>query len=169
MTGPLRLLPAAALGLLLASAADAEVHHLSTHGDWSVALEVNDGGMACAASTSNRLGEILDMTITDKAQMTLYVIFDGKPGVSQIDFDVVIAGADRWELENATMTQYGIFFNFPSPALALEFMIDVQEGTSFGLAHAGETDTYGNFSLTGSRAAINGLFECFRRISGASA
>jgi hypothetical protein len=169
MFGPLRLIPAAALAAVFATHADAETHYLSTHGDWRVALEVTGGDMACAASTVNGLGEMLDLTIKSDAQATLYVIFDGKPGMKQIDLDVVIAGADRWELENLTLTQYGLFFNFPDAALALQFMIDVQNGLAFGLAHPRSAETFGDFSLDGSRGAIDGLFECFRRISGVGA
>jgi len=169
MTGPLRLIPAAALAAVFATHADAEVHHLSQHGDWHVMLDADPAGMSCAASTENRYGEVFDLTIKHDGEMQLYLLFEGKPGVSQADIDILIEGAKPWEFDGVFFTEHGGVFTFNDVPTAIEFMIDLQSGRSVGLARRDETDTVGNFSLDGSRGAIYGLFECYRRISGVGA
>lgn len=166
----LRLIPALALGVLLATQADAQdAYHLSTHGDWDVVLDADPAGMSCAASTQNRLGEVFDLTIKQSGEMQLYLIFEGQPGFHQLDVDIIIEGVQSWELDGVMFTEFGAVFTFPSANLAVEFMVDLQVGRSVGLAQRDETDTVGNFSLNGSRDAIDGLFDCYRRISGVAA
>ena len=170
MNGTIRLLPALALGAIFATQADAsDVYHLSTHGDWDVILDAEAGNMSCAASTVNNAEEVFDLTIKQDGGMQMYVLFEGKPGVQQINLDVVIEGVERWELDNVTFTEHGAVFNFPDAILALEFMADIQNGRSVGITRPREQKIVTNWSLRGSRDAINGLFECYRRITGVGA
>lgn len=48
-------------------------------------------------------------------------------------------------------------------------MMDIQAGKSVALTRPRDREQVANWSLRGSRDAINGLFECFRRISGVGA
>jgi hypothetical protein len=170
MTGPLRLIPALALAAVFATSAKADFYHLSTHGDWDVVLNADaEGKLSCAASTENLAGEVFDLTMWQDGLMQAFFIFEGDAGIHQRDIDVVITGADRWALTAVTFTEYGAVFTFPSVPQAVEFMLDVQAGTSLGIAHPNQRKTFGDFSLRGSRAAITSLFECYRRISGVAA
>lgn len=98
---------------LMATTATADVYHLSEHGDWDVILDTTEGNMSCAASTVNNAEEVFDLTIYQDSRMAMYIMFDGKPGVFQVNLDVVIEGGSRWELDNVTFTEHGAVFNFP--------------------------------------------------------
>lgn len=160
---------AAALAIMASSAAASDIHYLSQHGDWVVALDATHGNMSCAAQTINNAEEIFDFTITQNGQMTMYIIFDGKPGLFQVNLDVVIEGVETWEMDNVNFTPYGAYFNFPDPVTALEFMIDVQRGKTLTIHKPRDQQAVTGWSLNGSKAAIDGMFECFRRISGVGA
>lgn len=154
---------------LMATTATAEIHYLSQHGDWVVSLDATHGSMSCAAQTINNAEEIFDFTITQDGQMTMYIIFDGSGPERLVNFDLVIEGVERWEMDNATFTPIGAYFNFPDPVTALEFMIDVQNGKSLTINRPRDPNPVSGWSLNGSKAAIDGMFQCFRRVSGVGA
>jgi hypothetical protein len=169
ITGPARLIPAIALGALFATQAPAsDVYHLSTHGDWTVSLE-SDDSLACAASTTNRSGEIFDMTIRQDGSITMFIIFDGNPGMKQINMDVVIAGVTTWEMDNVTFTEYGAWFRFDDTKQGVAFMGDLQNGQSVAITRPRDAQIVTSWSLRGSRDAIAALADCFKRIVGAPA
>lgn len=171
ITGPARLIPAAALAALLATSAEAyEQFPISTHGDWKVAAEIwDDGSMSCAASTTRR-ASTLDITITDKSDVSVYILFDNPDGNGQIlPLDLVIEGVTRWQMDDFVFTEAGAAFSFASVITALEFMVDIQRGASVKMTQPGQDKAYGSWSLRGSRDAIDAMFDCYRKIAGVAA
>jgi hypothetical protein len=167
-----RLIPAIALGALFATHSDAfEAHVLSHHGDWTVHAEVyDDGKMGCAAYVDNHDSR-LDLTMTNRGEMQLYVIYDnsGTDVIGAYSIDFVIEGVKRWQLSNMYFTEVGARFEFATPSDAVEFMVDVQRGQTIKITAPDRNKALSTWSLNGSRAAIDGLFDCFRKISGVGA
>lgn len=168
LTGPARLIPAVALAAVLATSAEAyEKFPLSAHGDWTVSVEVWDhGGMSCAAQTYSTDGTF-DITMTDKGMTRIFILYDNPRGDGQtMPLDVMIEGVKRWRFSEFAFTPGGANTEFVSPITALEFMLDIQKGATVQMMRRGGDTVYGEWSLRGSREAIDGLFECYGRISG---
>lgn len=167
-----RLIPALALGAFFATQSDAyEAHVLSHHGDWTVHAEVyDDGKMGCAAYVDNHDSRF-DLTITNRGEMQLFVLYDNAgtdlKGAYSLDF--VIEGVKRWQLSNVYFSEAGATFEFGAPADAVEFMMDVQRGASMKITAPDRHKALSTWSLRGSRDAIDGLFDCYRKISGVGA
>lgn len=161
---------ATALAALIATSAQAsDVYHMSTHGAWDVYLTSNDNGMNCAASTTNRNDETFDVTIYANGSLRLFVLFDGSGDQSHLDIDVHIKGVTAWELDEVFFTSAGAVFEFGEAHKAVKFVVDLQRGSEVAISLRDQAKRYGHWSLNGSRAALDGLFECYRRISGVGA
>lgn len=169
LTGPALTITAAAL-MLATSAAAYEKFPLSEHGDWIVQAEVwEDGSMSCAAQTYSAEGTF-DITMTDQSAVMIHILFDNPRGTGQIiPVDLVIAGVKRWQMDGLEFGQSGASFEFASPVTALRFMLDMQQGAQVMVTRTNQETAYGIWSLHGSRDAIDGLLECYRRISGVAA
>ena len=164
------MITAAVLTATLATQAAAfDTYTISRHGAWDVTLTANSDGMYCAASTENNRGETFDLTIYPTGTLQLFLLFDGQEETAHLDLDVHIGGAPAWELDQVFFTPGGAMFEFGEAHTAVEFVVDLQKGTTVAISLRDQRKRYGNWSLTGSRAAIDSLFECFRRISGVGA
>jgi hypothetical protein len=164
------MITAAVLTATLATQAAAfDTFHISRHGAWEVTLTTNSDGMYCAASTVNAKNETFDVTIYPNGTLRLFLLFDGQTETAELDIDVHIKGAPAWELDQMFFTPGGAMFEFGQASNAVKFVVDLQNGTEVAISLRDQRKRYGHWSLTGSRAAIDGLFECFRRISGVGA
>lgn len=171
ITHTTRMIPAAALAVVLATSAQAyELFPLSSHDDWTVGVEVwDDGGMSCTTwTTRNR--QTLEISITDKGAMQVFIMFDNPDGNGQVlPVDLVIEGVTRWQIDKFEFTQHGAGTEFVSQITGLEFMMDMQRGTAVRMTQPGGEKSYGVWSLRGSRDAIDAMLNCYTRIAGAAA
>lgn len=137
-------------------------------GQWLVELthDSEDGSLWCSASTENRLDQSFDITAFDDGQLTLFVFdhsWDLRP--REIRFLVDI-DRSRW-----TMDGFGdgisVSLTMNEADAAERFLRQLQRGINVRVYNESERQL-ATFSLRGSSASINQLFECWDRISGPS-
>lgn len=143
-----------------------EAHEYSTHGDWTVQFELQDDGkIFCAAVVENRLGETFDVTLHQNGYLGVYYWFDNS---QTMHFDqnmkVVIHGVITWTLEDFRMEKYGGNFIFSTVPKGLEFALDLKKGTRLSVTRAADHPQSGIFSLRGSAAAMDSLYDCWLKI-----
>lgn len=164
------LIAGAVLALASASApAPAEAEQVVYRaGDWSVAIETYTTHYACAASTFNRDSERLDITLREDGTLILYMflkVTNPHHDVYDMTFDIDYI---RWEFFGVDMIPVNRNTVAASLDLAYDgdtarFLRQLQSGRAAALKHR-DGGNFSTWSLRGSRAAIDALFDCYRSI-----
>ena len=160
-----------ALFALLATPALADIDRsvLLDTADWQVSHEyfVETGGEACAASTENAFGDVLDVTAWPNGDVTLYLFmaedFDGWTGAFAADAVIEIDAA-RWTLEDTQFRPQTIEFSFAGEAHALAFLAQLHEAGEVALMSPDGSAPLVAWSFADADRAVAGLGTCHDRI-----
>jgi hypothetical protein len=156
------------LALVLAVPAvadDYESRTLLQQGDWVVELihDTGDGTLWCTASTFNRASQRLGISTFDNGALSVHVM-DRSWSLRERDvrFHIQI-DRTRWSV-NGTASGIGVSVFPDNSSDAARFIEDLAAGYSVVLLND-ELRKLADFSLRGSRAALNELMSCWQSIS----
>lgn len=158
-----------ALLLMLPSFAfgqDYDVREVYRQGAWTVTVtqDLRTGDQWCSAETTNRRSQTFSITAFANASAALFV-FDNQWSLRDraIDF-VVDVDRSRWTMSgNAGGNGVSIFFQGNDNAG--QFVEDVAAGYQVTVRNA-DLRALAEFSLSGSRASLNVLMDCWQYVSG---
>lgn len=167
-----RLAPQLALCLALTTAPaladryESEVYFAKGRWQVEVTHDSQDGSLWCSALTENNNNQSFDITAFDDGQLTLFV-FDGdwelreRPIRFLVDVD-----RSRWTMDG-TGKNISVSVTMNDPDTAVRFLTQLQRGNTVRVYNENEVKL-ATFSLSGSRAGIDALFECWDRINKSS-
>lgn len=137
------------------------------HREWSVRHEYynRSGQEACAARTANPRREVMDITVYDDGDHILYFFLKGAPWNGKFEDDMKLhVDYKRWTLRDANFSEDLIKFAFSDLDKLVDFLLDISDGSAIALKTPNERQDISSWSLSGSKAAILKLFDCFDRI-----
>jgi len=156
---------AVTLALFASPVGALDVHLLADHQDWEVELHVTRQGLVCAATTVNRADEAFVIRISPDSAVELLILFDNSHGYREFTVDVVVTGGSIWQGALFQVATHGGRIGSGYLRDAMPFLEDLQKGTQVALAFPNGSETFGDFSLRGSRAAIDDLVMCYLHIA----
>jgi len=144
-----------------------EAEGLFGSGRWQVAVVGwDDGSIGCVAEVSAP-GEAFSVwTFPDGTAQLEFFSSDWQFGAGDVtDLEVQIDQRAPWDLTGAELHQNSIFFDLPDSAAAVDFLVEVADGTRLLLRGSDGSDVR-DYSLAGSSASIQALADCGEAISG---
>lgn len=165
----MRFLAAFILSILPLTASAFQSQNLSNHLSWSVYIEeYTSGDLACVAGTRIRQGDSFDLVIGQEGELSLWILSYNDPVPEAFASDIVIdSETHTWDLYNAHFLPSGphtsITFTF-SPDKAPEFLSGLRRSNTVSLKTIDGAANYITWSLSGSSAAIDALFDCAYKI-----
>ncbi|GAA0291328.1 hypothetical protein [Rhodovulum strictum] len=139
---------------------------LLRQGAWHVSYVRNDftGADWCEAATVNREGTSFDITLFSDGAAAMYIMDDGWDFGGHAYFPIVIdIDRSRWTIE-ATAGGTAISFFFSEDLATRRFLRELQAGNAVAVYEQGMSRPFARFSLSGSRVAINAVFQCWGMI-----
>ena len=134
---------------------------LFQHKHWRVELVAwDDGALGCQAtvgteSESFSIWTFQDATVQLQFYSKAWTFGEGESA----DLQVQIDKKPNWNLTNAELFKNSVLFTLPDSDSGVEFIVEVAKGNRLFLRSA-EGSAVQDYSLSGSRAAIDAMLEC---------
>ena len=160
-------LAAALVAAIAGPALAQESEVLFERGHWQVAVVGwDDGSIGCVAEVSAP-GEAFSVwTYPDGTAQLEFFSSNWQFGAGDFtDLEVQIDQRAPWDLAGAELYQNSIFFDLPDTAAAVDFLVEVADGTRLFLRGSDGSDVQ-DYSLAGSGASIQALADCGEVIRG---
>lgn len=139
--------------------------NLFSRGAWSVDLKIDtsDSSMWCAASTTNKFGQVFSISGLENGSVGLHIIDpDWSLREREINFLVDI-DYSRWDVA-ASADGIGLTTWMADADQAAKFMAELSAGNAVAVYNQTE-QRLATFSLRGSKLAIAQFFKCFDRVA----
>lgn len=148
------------------SAQEYETRTLMRRGQWQVDVTYSASTDAfwCTAGTENGSGQKFNLVAYQNEAFALFV-FDPRWNLEPravrflVDID-----RSRWTIDG-TGDGVGISLNMTDPDTAVKFLIQLKQGNT-AYVYNDQQQRQATFSLSGSSAAIDALFDCWDSITG---
>lgn len=154
-----------ALAFAAPARAEFQTETLFSARNWTVELthDTSDGQLWCAAQTVNNRDQAFDLTAFDTGAMTVF-FFDHSWDLAERTVETYVdIDRSRWEID-ADAGGIALSVSLEDKDNAAEFVNDLAKGQSLTLLNLQERKL-ASFSLSGSRAAITSLMECWESIT----
>ena len=152
------------VAISVGTSAWADTTVLLQKGNWSVNFVTGDSVSWCEAKTTNSAGQTFDLTLFDTDTFTMYV-FDDRWSIRKRAISFILdIDYKRWNMDGSADGNM-ISVSPDDPQKAGEFLNDLKRGSAVALYNADEY-RLATFSLSGSGAAVDVLFECWDQIGG---
>lgn len=157
---------AASMLPLSVSAEDYDTRTLMRRGQWQVDVTYSASADAfwCTAGTENSLNQRFNLVAYQNEGFALFV-FDPRWSLEPravrflVDID-----RSRWTIDG-TGEGVGISLNMTDAETAVKFLVQLKRGNT-AYVYNDRQQQQASFSLSGSSAAIDALFDCWDRITG---
>ncbi|TCM87993.1 hypothetical protein [Rhodovulum steppense] len=139
---------------------------LLRQGAWHVSYVRNTftGEDWCEAATVNRDGTSFDITLFADGAAAMYIMDDGWDFGGHVYFPIFVdIDRSRWTVE-ATAGGTAISFFFGEDVATRRFLRELQAGNAVAVYEQGLSRPFARFSLSGSRVAIDAVFQCWSMI-----
>lgn len=148
---------------IMAGPAAAERFELSTHGDWTVTFVSETDGDYCTAEVGNVSGDYLSFDIHPHKVEAWYMSEANAFGNDWSEGSVflTIDGNKPWRTP-AQATSIVVIMT----GLTVGFIVQVADGQWIRIDLEGDGEAEAWFSLDGSRAALEALADCSKKIGG---
>lgn len=147
---------------LSSTSAWANTTALFQKGNWSVNYVTGEELSWCEAQTTNSSGQTLDLTLFNTNTFTLY-IFDDRWDIRKRPVSFILdIDYKRWNMDGSADGNM-VSVSPDDPEKAGLFLTDLKKGSAVAIYNDDEY-RLATFSLSGSSAALDVLFECWDRI-----
>ncbi|MCO8145708.1 hypothetical protein NHN26_10765 [Rhodovulum tesquicola] len=139
---------------------------LLRQGAWHVShvRNTHTGEDWCEAATVNRDGTSFDITLFSDGAAAMYIMDEAWDFGGHTYFPIFVdIDRSRWTVE-ATAGGTAISFFFGEDVATRRFLRELQAGNAVAVHEQGLSRPFARFSLSGSRVAIDAVFECWSMI-----